>query len=239
MVRDSATVAFKRARQVRETEGWIALLTQASRSAGRCVFHYGRYYLYRGIMEDTVNAMNEVDLLPDVAGLTAVMVASNQQADELAADGLDLRSCVIGARERLGRGTVAACIFVGGELAHVSWAALTEQGREGLKEPPYRLGFANNEVCIADAWTHPQYRRRGLALYAGYKLRQFLWGRGRVIERCAVERGNAAIQGLYARLGPGVVAEARYLKVLWWQSWREWPVGRATPVPRRRCRRWY
>lgn len=60
-------------------------------------------------------------------------------------------------------------------------------------------------------------------VYAYFKRLQFLWEHGFKSSRNAVNVANAVSRKAQIRLGPRMYARARYLKILWWDSWRETP----------------
>jgi thermostable 8-oxoguanine DNA glycosylase len=63
------------------------------------------------------------------------IISSNQEANDLVADGLeDFRLYVFYGKEALGLGAIAFCIYVDKELAHVGWAAFSEEGKTHIKE---------------------------------------------------------------------------------------------------------
>jgi len=76
-------------------------------------FQYQTCYLCETDIQEILKERNEADFLPRIHDFTLKIVSTNQQADELAADGLDFRSYVINARERLDKGTIAFYVFVG------------------------------------------------------------------------------------------------------------------------------
>ena len=162
--------------------------------------------------------------MPKIESFTLKIVSTNQEADELEAEGLEFRSHVMNTRERLDKGAIAFCIFVGQELASVEWVAMTQEAKDSVGEPPFEVDFSKNEVCTAGGWTNPKYRGRGLAPYVDFKTSEFVQERGKVVERTSGLKGNIASHRAYAKLGPKMVAEARYLRILWWKSWKEKPL---------------
>ena len=95
--------------------------------------------------------------MPRIRDFIFKVVASNQQADELAADGLDFRSHIINARQRLDKGAIAFCVFINSELAHISWLAVSEQAMKTFNTLPYQVDFSSNEASVLGAETNPEY----------------------------------------------------------------------------------
>jgi hypothetical protein len=217
---------LRRARNILRTEGLAPLLRQGFAFLGRQLFCYENYYLY----EYTFKERNEADFLPRIQNFTFKIISTNQQADELAAAGLGLRSySIINARAALDKGATAFCIFIGGELAHIGWAAMNEEARKLVESPHYyRINFSNKQACTAGVWTNPKYRGKGLMSYGGFKRFQFLIGKGRKSSRSAVNVNNIASQTAFAKFGPKIYAKGRYLKILWWKHWKETPLTQAS-----------
>jgi len=215
------TLLLLRAKEILQTEGLLPLLRRGFVFLIGYLYRYESYYLY----EHTLEEKNEADFLPKVQDFTFKIVATNQQADELAAAGLDLSSYVINARQKLNKGSIAFCVLIDGELAYVGWVAMTEEAKKSLTHLPIRVGFSSNEAYTGAIVTNPKYRRMGLTVYVYFKKLQFLRERGRIAVRAVVAMNNVAVQQLYTKLGARRYAEARYLKLLWWSSWRETPLS--------------
>ena len=228
MIRRLSTL-FRRAKHVFRTEGLIPLLWQGFTFLAGYFFRYRTYYLY----EYTLGQGDEAEFTPKIQDFTLEVVSTNQQADELAARGLDFRLQDSHASRRLDQGAIAFCIFVGRELVHIGWVALTQEAKESLNEPRYKVDFASGEVCVGGVWTNPKYRGRGLMTYGYFKRSQFLKQRGKVLGRASVIKGSIAAQRVHAKFNSRVYAEVRYLKILCWKFWKE-----KSPAPDKERRGW-
>ncbi len=220
------TELFTRAKQILQTEGLIPLFRQAFAFVVRRSFSCGTSYLYEYATEN-VRKLNEADFMPKIDNFTFKIISTNHEADELEAKGLEFlqfRSPLNNDRDRLEKGAIALCIFIGRELAHIHWIAVTEEAMEILGEPPYRVDFSNNEACSGGSWTNPKYRRMGISNYVNFKALQFLDERGKVIERSAIATRNIASQRSRQPNPPKLYAQGRYLRILWWESWKEKPL---------------
>ena len=215
---------FKRAKRIRQTEGLLALVRQASAFVVRLFFQHQSYYLYETYIHEVLKE-GEAKHLPRIKDFTLKIVSTNREADELEAEGLEFRSQVVNAREKLDKGTIAFCIFVGRELAYIGWIAMTEEAMKTAAAPPMKVDFANDEIYALHVWTNPKYRGMGLAPYGDFKTYQFLEEKGKVVHRALVATDNVASVKAWAKLThPKIYAEARYLKILWWKSWKEKPL---------------
>jgi len=217
------TKLFRRAKRIYQNEGLISLIRRAFAFVVGWFFQYRTDYLYEQPLED-IRKLNEADFMPRIDNFTLKVVSTNQEADELEADGLEFRSCALNVRERLDKGAVAFCTFVGQELVHMGWAAMTQQAKDTLPEPPYKVDFSNKEGCGAAIWTNPKYRRMGLRTYNLFKRYEFLLNNGRVISRSAIAKRNTASQKGHEKFGTRIYAEGRYLRILWWTFWKEKPL---------------
>ena len=220
------TELFTRVKQILQTEGLIPLVRQAFAFVVQRSFSCGTSYLYEHATENA-RKLNEADFMPKIDDFTFKIISTNHEADELEAKGLEFlqfRSPLNNDRDRLEKGAIALCIFIGRELAHIHWIAMTEEAMKILGEPPYRVDFSNNEACSGGSWTNPKYRRMGISNYVNFKALQFLDERGKVVERSAIATGNVASQRSRQPNPPKLYAQARYLRILWWESWKETPL---------------
>ena len=214
---------FDRARRVLRTEGPMALLRHAVLFATGHVFKYSAVYVYEYDIEE-VARLDEADFLPRTDSFDFRIVESNREADGLEHQGLEFRSCARNARERLDRGAVAFCIFVGGELASIGWAAMSQDAKDTLPELPYTIDFAAGEACGADIWTDPKFRRMGLRAYNRFRRLRYLRDHGIRTLRSAIAKSNVAAQRGHSKTVPRRHAEGRYIRILWWERWTETPV---------------
>ena len=193
-----------------------------------CLYEERTYHLTVHRLEK-VETMNERDLIPRTARLTLEIIASNDEADELEARGLDFRSHVRGSRRRLDGGAAAICLFIGDELAHIGWVAMSREACASLGEPPVAVDFSRGEGFRGAVWTNPRFRRLGLHAYGNYKRLEFMRDKGLAVSRGAIAKSNTVSLRTNEKSGAEVYAEGRYLRVLWWKSWRERPLPPAEP----------
>lgn len=189
------------------------------------LFQYGSYYLY----ELRPQIANRPEFTPANQDLTCKIIRSNEEADELAATiDSDFRQRFAKARKGLDKGAIAFCVFTEREIASIGWVALNEEAKDSLCPLPLKVGFSNKEAFIGNLQTTPKYRRKHLAAHGALARLQFLKEKGTTVARFAVATGNVAAQGHVTKLGAETYARACYLKFLWWKSWKERPVSRAS-----------
>jgi len=213
---------FIRVKDILMTEGALTLLRRIFEYVKPLFFEYGNYYLY----EHKIEERDEADFLPEIKEFILRIIHTNEEADGLAKTmGVDFRRRFIRSGSSLYRGAVAFCIFVNGEIAHISWVALSQDAKNTFDSLPYRVDFLNKEVCTGGTVTVPKYRGKGLMTYGYFKRLQYLEEKGIKVSRNAVDKNNAASNMAQAKFTPRIYAEARYLKLLFWKYWRQELVG--------------
>ena len=213
-------VLFGRAKRIFQTEGWIPLLKQSLKFFVGLFFQYKTYYLY----EYRFKEMNETDFVPKIHDFTFKIVSTNQEADRLVPNGFEFRSFNSVFRERLDKGAIAFCIFIGRELAHIGWVAMNEEARKSILTLPLRVNFSNNESFIGGIITMPKYQGKGLMAYGLLKRLQFLREKGVMVSRHIIAKNNVVSRTVVENSGYNRYGEARYLRILWWKSWKENPL---------------
>ena len=213
---------INRARDILKTEGLASVLRRGFLFLIRPFFDYYTVYLYETTLEN-FQTLNETDFKPKINNFTIMIVSTNREADRLEAEGLEFRSSTRYSRQLLDKGAEAWCVFVGRELANINWLIMTKQAKDTLRSKT-KVDFSNNEVCSGLAWTNPKYRRMGFQRYTGFKRGQFAFSQGKTVIRSDISKSNiaslSATGKVYSKYG-----EARYLKILWWKSWKETPLS--------------
>jgi hypothetical protein len=210
-----------RAKFILQGEGPAALLRRAFEFY---IFSYGHYYLYRDGLAPL--ELNEADFLPKIEGFRFEIVRSNEEADKLVeAWGHDFRKRFVNTHERLDKGAIAFCGFSNGEIAHVGWMALTERAKETLFDLPLRVDFSGGECYIGSSETSPRYRGKGLMNYNSFRMLRFRRENGIRAARYAITVGNAVAQRAVDWFAPDAYARARFIRVLWWEFWKETPLA--------------
>jgi len=217
-------VLLSRAMGILRKEGPLVLIRRGLKYVSQSLFRYGTFYL----CEHSIEQRDEDQFRPKVQSLTFRIVATNEQADDLTKDGLeDIRRSpvLVDVRKCLDNGAIAFCFFVGQELAHIGWVALSEEAKSCFDILPYRVCFSEGQACTGGSVTLPKYRGKGFMQYGYYKRFQFLQEKGYTTTRNAVDRSNMAARSAHRKFNPKVYGEARYLKVASWHLWKEYPLG--------------
>ncbi len=216
----SVCALLRRAMDILESEGLRPLLVRGLHVLRERMFRYGTYYLYEHSLEER----DESQFLPRVDGFTLQIVCSNEEADQLATTiGFDFRRRFIDARRCLDKGATAFCVFANGEIAHIGWVAFSEEAKKCFDRLPYEVDFLNKVACTGGTETVPKYGGKGLMTYGYFKRLEYLRQLGWQASRNAVDVNNISSQKAHAKFRPRVLAKARHVYLLGWESWKETP----------------
>lgn len=220
---------YQAGKYILQKEGLLPLVTEGIRLLGRRVFVHERYYMY----EVPLNEPMKFEAAPKIQGFVFEIIPTNQRLDELVAQGFDFGIQGIRAREKLDKGALMFCIFIGKELACIHWAAVNQEAANSLVNGiVYRKGFSNSEAYLGWSVTNPRYRRMGLSLYLSSEKQRLLTTMGKTTGKWIAEKSNLAMRKLTIKVGGKVYAEVRYLRILWWKSWKEKSVVSEADQPR-------
>jgi RimJ/RimL family protein N-acetyltransferase len=169
------------------------------------------YYLY----ECRLSQLNENDFLPKIKDFTLKIVTTENELDQLTAEGYDLSLDSPWTRKGIQKGAVAFFIFVGNELASREIVATNAEAKLAIDDYPYKVDFANREACASGVWTNPKFRKMGLHTYVFFRAYDYLWKQGIRTVRSIVAADNIAAQKAHARFrGMKKYARGRYFKIL-------------------------
>lgn len=215
---------YQRGRFVLQKEGLLPLIREGIRFLRRAVFIYERYDMYEIRLKDPMRFESK----PKIQNSIFEIILASQRLNELAAQGFDFGIHIIRAQEMLDKGALMFCIFVGKELACVNWVAPTQEAMNVQIKIPYKVDFSNSEVYCGWVETNPRYRRLGISMHVILYMKFTLETMGKTTGKCIVENGNLASQKRLIKVGFKLYGKGRYLKILWWKSWKEKPVVKET-----------
>jgi len=214
---------YRKAKRTYREGGVLLLLRRGLGLLRYLLFQHRAYYFYSIVLEPEQIPKHAVE--PPIGNVSYRIVSSSKEADILEEEGFEFSSRVPDARRRLDAGAIATCVFVGHELGNIVWVATSQQARDSLPEPPFKIDWSGRECLSSDGWTNPKFRRSGLLTYGDIKRRQFQVSEGIRVSSWAIARGNIPPQSFAEKLDPRIRAEGRYLRILWWRSWRERPLS--------------
>ncbi len=215
-----------------QKEGLLSFVMEGIRFLRESVFVYKWYYM----CELPLNGPMQFEPTPKIQDFVFEIVPTNQRLDELAAQGFDFGIHGIRARDKLDKGALMFCIFIGKELACIHWAATTLEAMDMIFRIPYKVDFLNGGVYIGWSETTPKYKRLGLSQYLIAEKLKLFATMGKTTGKWTVVRSNRASQRLTIKIGGRIYGKGRYVKILWWSSWKERPViqqaGQPQPTER-------
>jgi hypothetical protein len=184
------------------------------------------FYLY----EYSIIQANHTDLIIkdlDASDLCFKVVDSNQEADNLEAEGFIFRSYPtlfnMGHRDYthwLNYGAIACCTFRKKELAAINWVILSKQVQEKLTFP-LEVDYSNHEFFARGSWTNPKYRNLHVYQYTAKNRDNYLIRRGISKLRTSIGYTNQIGKTLVESMGGHQYGLAEYTRILFWKYWRE------------------
>ena len=215
--------AFIRARQVLRSEGPLSLARRTAayvRLRSRRLYFKRDCYLYR----HHVIARESARYLPRLDSYELRILESEEQADELAAEGYeDFRLRFLASSRNLLLGAVGVLVFVDKKIVHMGWVAMDFRAQPCADPLPLRVAFDDGEACTGGTYTVPEYRGKGLMGYGYYERFEYLRSKGYKFTRNTVETHNVASQRVHAKFSPEVLGTGHFIRVLWWSRWVEHP----------------
>ncbi|MBW1815306.1 MAG: hypothetical protein JRJ39_17150 [Deltaproteobacteria bacterium] len=212
-----------RTKAIIDKEGFTSLLKRASTFIIHQIFIYETYYLLENSIKDIDADPDE--FVPDIPNLTYKFVKTNQEADKVAVEFSDFRLSHHNARERLDKGAMALCIFIGTDLAYITWTATTEDSKKTFNNIPYKVDFDKNEAVAGGESAMPEYRRKGLSKYGHLLNGRFLKDLGVNKKHAAISKSNLISMKAKAGFENRVYEEGRYIKILGWNLWKGIPIS--------------
>jgi len=135
---------YQAGKYILQKEGLLPFVMEGIRFLRRCVFVHERYYMY----EMPLSGPMKFEPTPKIQNFAFEIVPTNQRLDELVARGFDFGIHGIRAREKLDKGALMFCIFIGKKLASIHWAATTQEAMNVQIKIPYKVDFSNSEAYL-------------------------------------------------------------------------------------------
>ena len=214
---------IQRTQAILDKEGLLSLFKRVSTFMIHQIFIHATFYLIEDSIKDI--DVNPDDFMPDIPNLNYRFIKTNQEADKVTGEFSDFRLSHHNARERLDKGAMALCIFIGSELAYINWTATTEASKKTFNDIPYKVNFGNKEVVSGGESTEPKYRRKGLSKYGHLLKDRFLKDMGVNKKHATISKSNLISMKAKSGFGHRVYAKGRYIKILGWKLWKETPIS--------------
>ncbi|HEX7475283.1 MAG TPA: hypothetical protein VF318_04895 [Dehalococcoidales bacterium] len=212
---------LNRAQYIIKTDGIIGVVKRGAVYLLPNIFKFESVYLYR---HSTGLQLDEANYKPRRQDVEFKVIRTNQEADLLVPNYTDLREIMFDARSILDKGGIAVCLYIGRELAHISWLAVNGEARDSVDEIPYEIKFSEKQACTGKTFTDPKYRGQNLMVYGNYMKLNYLREIGVSSLFHAVGVKNIASQKGYKKFDPTIYAQGRYLKIFNLKFWRQKPL---------------
>lgn len=200
---------FKKGKVILQTDGFIVLIKRTFIAIIRPFFEYKTYYLYEN------NLDNELEYSPRIGKYHLRIISTTKEIDDLIADGFDIKSYHAGIdalKRRINKGAILFSLFIDRDLAHTTWAALTNEAKEDIDPTPYVIDYSK-EVCLGDSRTNPKYQKLGIYVYVCYRAYQYLRETGVQKAKFAILSDNIAPQKGQKKLRSIIYGKLQYLKL--------------------------
>ena len=209
---------LKRGIYVLQKEGIWTFLSQVFSFLGSFFYSRGSYYIY----EKTLTKNEKYQFNTKLQNATIKIISTPEEFEQLGSNGYDFKMMLF--KDKLKKGAVAFCAFANKELAHVTWVAFNEKAKKEIDYLPFKVAFQNKEACSGASFTEPKYRGKGLLSYIYAYIFPYLAQRDIVKDKFTIEVNNISSQKAHAKFNPIITGKGHYLKILWWEFWKEEPI---------------
>jgi hypothetical protein len=209
---------LKRGIYVLQKEGARTFLSQVFSFLVGFFYSRGSYYIY----EKTLTKNEKYQFNTKLQNTTIKIISAPEEFEQLVSDDYDFKMILF--KDKLKKGTLAFCIFLNKELIQVTWVALNERAKKELNQLPYKVEFNKKEVYSGTTYTKPCYKGKNLLVYTYSHILPYLAQRGMVKDKFTIEVNNISSQKAHAKFNPIIIGKGHYLKILWWEFWKEEPI---------------
>lgn len=210
---------FRVGKDILRQDGLICFIRRVFFFSVRLLCDYQIYYIYQKALNET----SESKVMPKIQDSSLNIISSPDQVSELMANGFDINLDLSTeeVKRRLNEGAILFCVFIGQELAHISWVALTNKAKMDFL--PLFIDY-QNEAYIENCVTTPRYRGLGLYPYTLYQILQFLGTKDKTRVKIATQKANTnSIKGI-TKAGFEIWGSKRLFKILRLKFWKEEPI---------------
>ncbi len=217
-------------RDILMKEGLLPSITRALSFIRWAFYRNERLYFYRSVVADQAT---ESYCIAEPDGFSLKVITDTTQVKKLMADGLQLDSFLLANDKRLRNGAIALCIFKEKDLVYMSWLAITREGKDAVTDIPLPVDFAAGEACVGRTFRNPKHWRSsgGFTYFMHVSISHYLQQRGYKAFIFIVDESNTImINTMFKRTGMKPLRRVRYIKLLWWQYWRESSLDNSNPA---------
>ncbi|HAG08567.1 MAG TPA: hypothetical protein DCK87_03245, partial [Desulfotomaculum sp.] len=185
-----------------------------------CSFFYsrGNYYIY----EKPLTKNEKYQFNTKLQNAVIKIISTPEEFEQLVSNGYDFKMMLF--KPKLEKGALAFCAFINKELAHVTWVALNKKTKKEIDYLPFKVAFQNKEACSGASFTNPKFRGKGLLSYIYAVIFPYLAQRGIDKDKYTIKVNNIPSQKAMNKFNHVIIGKGHYLKILWWEFWKEEPV---------------
>ena len=205
-------------------EGVKSLCSRGYKYICHSLFFAEDFYVSRGYIQ-SIEEGDESRYLPKIDNYCYRIITTNQEADELIAEGFKFGAYELNLRTVLDKEVLAYCIFIDNELAHMICKAVTQRGKKAVDPRPFHVDFESGSAVAGKAFTVPKYRQLHLRAYSGFLLRKYNREQGINHGYGTLEVHNyPAIANTAYNPHARIMSRCKYLRLLWFKYFKETPL---------------
>jgi hypothetical protein len=206
---------LKRGIYILQKEGIRTFLSQVFLFLGSYFYRRGSYYIY----EKSLTKNEQYSFQTKLPNVEVKIISTPEEFEQLVSNGYDFK--MMNFKDKLKKGAVAFCALINKKLAHVTRVAFNEEAKKEIDYLPFGIAFQNKEACSGSSFTDPKFRGKGLLSYIYAYIFPYLVQKGIVKDKFTIEVNNISSQKAHAKFNPTIIGKGHYLKILWWEFWRE------------------
>jgi hypothetical protein len=206
---------LKRGIYVLQKEGVWTFLSQVFSFLGGFFYSRGSYYIY----EKPLTKDERYQFNTKLQNVAIKIISTMEEFEQLKSNGYDFKAMLF--KDKLKKGAIAFSAFVNKELVHVTWLAFNKRAKEEIDGLPFEVAFQSKEACSGASFTEPKFRGKGLLSCIYAVIFPYLAQKDIVKDKFTIEVNNISSQKAHAKFNPTIIGKGYYLKILWWEFWRE------------------
>lgn len=191
---------LRAAKLILREEGFLSFLKQS-------FFTYTAYFIFENTLAGSIFACK-------ADNLTLKLISALEELEQLLLEGFTFSSyhmSIQQCKQRLNKGAILFCAFVGKELAHGSWVATSRKACSDFHPFPMDC---EHTAYIGGTMTIPKYRRKGINVYVHSEVFRYLKEKGLSRAMLAIDKNNIAAQDSQNRLGSRIWGRGYDLRLL-------------------------
>ncbi|MDD5043626.1 MAG: hypothetical protein PHD51_03070 [Patescibacteria group bacterium] len=199
-------------------EGFFSFCQKALAHLAGSIFSYNTILVY----EKDLTKLDNIYFYPRLDGAVLKIISSIDEYNKAKEGGYSLDIAV--SERWIGEGAIAFCVFVGRDLAHLTWVALNQETKSHIDSNNYQVDFLNKEVASGASKTKKKYLRKGLYLFVYSEIFIFLHNLGKTRDKFTINESNTASRRALEKFNPRIIKKIKCLRILFFSKCRELPL---------------